>query len=143
MASLLWTCGDEKFNTSNVILCPAALSNFGYNFLMFTKIIKQNDMVKEDVKNFYEFISTYYFIQTFHSHDICQEFVKKWTATMVIILWEFFMFYQIFLSSQMKRSLIISKKLVYMSSLRSCRTIWEIRKLGKLRIMSKVHGSRI
>ena len=41
-------------------------------------------------------------------------------TTMVIILSEFLMFYQMFLSPQLKRSLIISNKLVYTSCLTSC-----------------------
>ena len=43
-------------------------------------------------------------------------------TTMVIILREFVMFDQIFLSSQVKWSLIISNKLVYTTCLTSCRT---------------------
>ena len=70
MASLLWTHQAEKFNTSNVILCQAELSNFCYKLLMLTEIIKWNDMVN----------SAYCFTQAFHSHGISQEFVKKWTG---------------------------------------------------------------
>ena len=40
MASLLWTHQAEKFNISNVILCPAELSNLWYKLLMVTEIIK-------------------------------------------------------------------------------------------------------
>ena len=47
------------------------------------------------------------------------------------------MFYQIFLSPQVKRSLIISNKLVYTS----CRTTWDLRKLGKFWIMPNLHRS--
>ena len=43
---------------------------------------------------------------------------SKSPTTMDIILWEFFMFYQNFLSPQVRWSLIISNKLVYTS----CRT---------------------
>ena len=55
------------------------------------------------------------------------------TTTMVIIFWECLKFYQIFLLPQLKRSLIISNKLVYTSCLKSCQTTedlgsWEIRK---------------
>ena len=55
MTSLLWTFEEEKSNTSNVLLCPAELPNFWYKILMTTKIIEQNDVVKEDVEKFYEF----------------------------------------------------------------------------------------
>ena len=68
MASLLWTYQAEKFNTSSVILCQADLSNFWYKLL--TEIIKYNEMVN----------SAYCFTQAFHSHDSCQEFMKKWTG---------------------------------------------------------------
>ena len=44
--------------------------------------------------------------------------INKASATMVITFSEFLKFYQIFLSSQVKRSLIISNKLIYTS----CRT---------------------
>ena len=43
------------------------------------------------------------------------------STTIFIILWEFLMFYQIFLLSPVKRNLIISNKLVYTSCLTSCR----------------------
>ena len=43
-------------------------------------------------------------------------------TTMVKILWDFLMFYQIFLSPQVKRSQIINDKLVYTS----CRTTQEL-----------------
>ena len=56
MANLLWTYEDEESNTSNVISCPAELSNFLYKLLMLTKIIKLNYMVKKDVEHFH-FIS--------------------------------------------------------------------------------------
>ena len=58
------------------------LYNFWYELLMLTKNIKWNDMVH----------SAYCFIQVFHSHNICQEFVKKWTDKIVsnsLLLWEF------------------------------------------------------
>ena len=45
LASLLWTHQAKKFNTSNVILRPAELSNFWYKLLMLTEIITYNDMV--------------------------------------------------------------------------------------------------
>ena len=48
------------------------------------------------------------------------------TTTMVIKLWEFLIFYQILLSPQVKRSLIISNKLVYMSCLTSCQNFMEV-----------------
>ena len=35
---------------------------------------------------------------------------KKWTTIMEIVLWDFMMFYQIFLSTQVKRSTIITNK---------------------------------
>ena len=44
------------------------------------------------------------------------------STTMDIILWEFLMFYQVFLSPQVKQGLIISNQLVYTSCLSSCRT---------------------
>ena len=51
---------------------------------MLTKIIKWNDMVKEDVEDFYEFhFSLLFYSHAFHSHDICQEFVKMWTGRIV------------------------------------------------------------
>ena len=40
-------------------------------------------MVKEDVEDFYEFILAYCFTQAFHSHDICQEFVKELSGRIV------------------------------------------------------------
>ena len=73
MASLLWTHQAEKLNTSNVILCPAELSNFWYKLFMLTKIIKWNDMVN----------LAYYLTQAFHSHEICLWVVKKWTGKIV------------------------------------------------------------
>ena len=42
-------------------------------------------------------------------------------TTMVIILLEFLMFYQIFVSPQVKLGVVISNKLVYTSCLTSCR----------------------
>ena len=48
-------------------------------------------------------------------------------ATIDIIFWEFLMFYQIFISLQVKRRLIISNKLVYTSCLTSCRTTQDLR----------------
>ena len=90
MASLLWTHEDENFNISNVILSPAELFDVWYKLLMLTKIIKENDMVKEDVEDFYEFHFSLLFycltvllLTVFHSHDICQQFVKKWTGRIV------------------------------------------------------------
>ena len=48
---------------------------------------------------------------------------------MVIIFWEFLMFYQIFLPLKVKRSLIISNKPVYTSCrMTSVLESWEIRK---------------
>ena len=49
------------------------------------------------------------------------------STTMVIILWEFLMFYQIFISPQVKRSLVISNKLAYKSCLTSCQTTKDLR----------------
>ena len=46
-----------------------------------------------------------------------------YNTTMVIILWGFIMFYQIFVLPRVKQNLIISNKLVYTSSLTSCPTI--------------------
>ena len=37
IAIVLWTYEDEKFNTSDVILCPVELSNFRYKLLMLKK----------------------------------------------------------------------------------------------------------
>ena len=73
MASLLWTYEDGKSNTSNVILCPAELSNFWYKLLMLAKIIKQNDIIKEDV------ISAYCFTQTFYLHSFINR-LWNWTG---------------------------------------------------------------
>ena len=61
------------------------------------------------------------------------------STAMVIIFLEFLMFYQIFLSPQVKRSLIIINKLAHTSCLTSYRTTQDLRKLGKFRIMSKLH----
>ena len=36
-------------------------------------------MVKKGVEEFYEFHFSLLFYSAFHSHDICQEIVKKWT----------------------------------------------------------------
>ena len=44
---------------------------------------------------------------------------------MFIIFWDFFMFEQIFLSPQVKRSVISKDKLVYLSSLTTWRTIYD------------------
>ena len=60
---------------------------------------------------------------------IINELVHCLTTIMVMILSEFLTFYQVFLLPQVKRSLIISNKLVYTSCLRSCRTTYEIRKV--------------
>ena len=71
---------------------------------MLTKIIKWNDMVKEDVEDFYEFhFGLLFYSHAFHSHDICQDFGKKRNGRIVsnslilreVIccykrLWEFF-----------------------------------------------------
>ena len=47
-------------------------------------------------------------------------------TTMVILFWEVLMFYQIFFSPQVKRSLIVSNKLVYTSCLTSCHTTYDL-----------------
>ena len=60
----------------------------------------------------------------------------KATTTNVIIFWEFLMFYQLFLSAQVQRSLIISNKLIYTNCFTSCRTTSN---LGKFRVTSKLH----
>ena len=63
------------------------------------------------------------------------------STTMVIILWKLLMFYQIFLSPQGKRSLIISNQLVctcYLRVVEQLKTS-DLRKLGKL----KLHNIKI
>ena len=113
-ASLLWTYEDEKFNTSNVMQCPAQLSNSTNNtnftsnknfYLMLTKIIKENDIVKENAEDFYGFLFSllFYSYFSFTWHLSILQFVKKWTGSIVsnslflqeVIrcyerLWEFF-----------------------------------------------------
>ena len=49
MANTLWTYEDE---IEQCYLCPAEISNFWCKLLMLTKIIKSNDMVKEDVEDY-------------------------------------------------------------------------------------------
>ena len=44
-----------------------------------------------------------------------------------------------FLSPQVKRTVIISNKLVYKSYLMSCRTTWDLRKLGNIGKISTPH----
>ena len=76
---------------------------------------------------FYSNLFTFFFWHFFSlvCHLLWLFFTSFWlfcTTTMVIILWKFLMFYQIFLSPQVKRSLIISNKLVYTICLTSCWT---------------------
>ena len=47
--------------------------------------------------------------------------MENWSSIMFIIFWDFLMVEAIFFSPQVKRSVIICNKLVYMSSLTSCR----------------------
>ena len=49
--------------------------------------------------------------------------VEYETTAMAMLFWYFLRFYQIFLSPQVKRSLIISNKLVNASCLTSCGTV--------------------
>ena len=83
MTSLLWIFKEEKCNTSNVILCPPELANFWYKLVMLVKIPKQNDIVKENVEDVYEFHfgSLFYsrFSFTWHLSRVCE----KWTARIV------------------------------------------------------------
>ena len=93
-------------------------------FLIIIKIHSQTVLMKSN--------KTFKYILNLKDKD--KNFTIKWiitettcpctcgTTTMVIILLEFFMFCQIFLSPQVKRSLIISNRLVYTSCLTSCRT---------------------
>ena len=46
---------------------------------------------------------------------------------MVTIFWQSMIFYQIYLSPQVKRGLIIFNKLVYKCHLMSCRTTYDFR----------------
>ena len=61
---------------------------------------------------------------------------------MVIIFWEFLMFYRILLSPQVKRSVIISNKHgIYELPHELPNNLW-LGKLGKIRIISKLHKNQ-
>ena len=62
---------------------------------------------------------------------------ENWATIIFIILWDFLMFYQIFLSPQVKRCTIITYKHgIYMAE--RLKTS-DLRKLGNIRKVSKLH----
>ena len=103
------------FNQMNDYIAPY-FSDFLTNFWI-------NHCTKHHLTKITE-IWKYFLDNRYHINIVLRGPIKGlWrTTTMVIMFWEFLIFYQIFLSPKAKRSLIISNQLLDTSCLKSCRT---------------------